>query len=50
MMIRIWIFFCLWGRKHYENKIDAPLAWELAGIFAEHDAELSQWEPLDLER
>lgn len=43
---RIYIFFCLWGTYHYENRIDAELAWELAGIFAEYDDELSQWEVL----
>jgi hypothetical protein len=29
---------------HYENRIDASFAWELAGIFAEHD--LSEWSEL----
>ena len=43
-MLRIWIFFCLWGKYHHEHRIDASLAWELAGIFAEYDDELSQWQ------
>lgn len=38
-MLRIWIFFCLWRRPYYDEIIDADLAWTLAGIFAEHDAE-----------
>ena len=43
---RIWIFLCLWRTYHYENRIGAELAWELARIFVEHDEELSQWEVL----
>jgi hypothetical protein len=35
---RVLIFFKLWGSYHYENRIDASLAWELAGIFAASDA------------
>lgn len=35
---RIVIFFQLWGSDYYDEKIDAGLAWELAGIFAESDA------------
>ena len=30
------IFFELWGSYHYENRIGAALAWELATIFEEH--------------
>jgi hypothetical protein len=35
---RVLIFFKLRGSYHYENRIDASLAWELAGIFAASDA------------
>lgn len=35
---RIVIFFQLWGKDYYDEKIDASLAWELAKIFAETDA------------
>jgi len=38
MIWHIIIFFQLWGTYHYENRIDASLAWELAGIFAASDA------------
>jgi len=34
---RIIIFWDLWGSYHYENRIDAAFAWELAGIFEEHN-------------
>jgi hypothetical protein len=34
---RIWIFFCLWGTYHYENRIDAELAWELARFLSVHE-------------
>jgi len=37
-MTRILIFFQLWRTYHYENRIDASLAWELAVIFASSDA------------
>ena len=33
---RIWEFVHLWGTYHYENRIDASLAWELAGIFVDN--------------
>jgi len=46
MMKRILYFLELWGTYHYEHRIDAAFAWELAGIFAEHDEELSQWSEL----
>ena len=38
MFWHIVIFFQLWGTYHYEHRIDAAFAWELAGIFAESDA------------
>lgn len=41
---RIIIFFRLWGSYHYENKIDAAFAWELAGIFEEHSDALKGFE------
>lgn len=34
---QIVIFFQLWRSDYYDKPIDAPLAWELAGIFEEHD-------------
>jgi hypothetical protein len=46
---RIIIFFDLWGSDYYETKINAALAWELAGIFEEHDIlnEYEEIEPTD---
>ena len=35
---RVIIFFDLWGKSHYDNYIDADLAWTMAGIFSESDA------------
>lgn len=43
---RIIIFFQIWGTYHYENRIDAPFAWELAGIFVEHTI-LDEFERLE---
>lgn len=40
-MKRFWIFLCLWGKKYYDERINAPFAWELAGVLAEKDEELS---------
>ena len=48
MFLRIRIFFSLWGSNHYENRIDASLAWELAGIFADYADEISQWQELEV--
>jgi hypothetical protein len=48
-LLHIWIFFCLWGTDDPwmdGARIDASFAWGLAGIFAEYDDELSQWEEL----
>ena len=36
------IFFELWGSYHYEERIDAAFAWELATIFEEHSDAL-EW-------
>ena len=44
---RIIIFFDLWGDYHYDTRIDAAFAWELAGIFEEHSDALEGFEPLD---
>lgn len=43
---RLIIFFELWGSYHYENRIDAAFAWELAGIFEEHGEALEYFEEL----
>lgn len=39
LLYRISEFFRLWGSYHYEKRIDAAFAWELAGIFADHPIE-----------
>lgn len=41
---RLIIFFELWGSYHYETRIDAALAWELACIFEEHSDALAGFE------
>lgn len=41
LLERILIFFDLWGSYHYESRIDASFAWELAGIFVDHPI---QWD------
>ena len=43
---RLTAFWSLWGSYHYENKIDAPFAWELAGIFTDHADALSGFEAM----
>lgn len=40
------MFFELWGSYHYENRIGAALAWELATIFEEHHETLDAFEVL----
>ena len=42
------IFFELWGSYHYEERIDAALAWELATIFEEHSDALEGFEKVTL--
>ena len=42
---RLIIFFDLWGDYHYDNRIGALLAWELAGIFNDNRV-LDEYEPL----
>lgn len=56
LFLRIWIFICCsarawahWFRQDSDDErstmaIDPRFAWEIAGIFAEYDDELSQWE------
>ena len=49
MLLRILIFFDLWGSVDpwmEAARIDAAFAWTLAGVMAEYDEELSQWEEL----
>lgn len=55
-MLRIWIFICLsvnawrhWFANDTDDErntmaMDPRFAWRIAGIFAEYDAELSQWD------
>ena len=39
LLQRVLELFRLWGSYHYENRIDAAFAWELAGIFVDHPIE-----------
>ena len=48
LLWRVYIFLQLWGSYHYENRIDAAFAWELAGIFEEHSDALAGFEKLEL--